>query len=361
MRIFIYALVVWHLLSGPTGVCRAERISSFIDGHTCFFQYFGAWQSNSTGRYTIYPGSQVRFRLKGNAHLVAGSGLPGMIRVKVRRDESVVWDGLLGRGGIDIDGGTTSALFSIIYVAAGKKGFDPVLPDAQGAVFGFHGIELDARSVLHDPPQPTNHSMLDFIGDSITAGVVILGRSGTWAEHSDASLTYAFQLAERIGARYRIRSFPGGKSDDISGRCAFFRKGIPLSINEQPDIVFINIGANDRAKKNDHYRTKMRAILNVTFSVYPTTKIVLLNFFRMTPDRMPVLEELARSYPDGRVMCFDTRPYLMGYSDRGVHPDVASHRKLADALVPYVDQLLLRDSSGSRPKIEPIGILRCDR
>ena len=82
----------------------------------------------------------------------------------------------------------------------------------------------------------------------------------------------------------------------------------------------------------------MRNLLNVIFGTYPKTKVVLLNFCRMTPNRLPVLKELARSYPEGWVTCFDARPYLVGYSDEGVHPDAESHRLLADALYDYVNQ-----------------------
>ena len=343
MRSRILTLTLVCLLSDGAQLCSGAPNTRFVDANSPFFQYLGAWQTNSTGRFTIYPGSQVCFYLKGKSHLAVRSGLPGTIRAVVRRDGVVAWDGLLGESDIGVDAGTSSVPFSIVFVMTNKRGFDPSLPDAAGAEFRFQGLTLDDDAALERTSETRKDMLFDFIGDSITAGVDVLGRSGGWAENSDVTLTYAFQLGERLRVGYRIRAFPGAGCDDISDTFPFFRKSMPLPVNPQPGIVFVNIAANDRAKETTHYRAQMRNLLDVIFVTYPKTRVVLLNFCRMTPNRLPVLKELARSFPEGTVSCFDARPYLVGYSDEGVHPDAESHRRLSDALADFVTQKLLQE------------------
>ena len=349
MRPWLLTTMLFCLLLGGTTLCLGTQNSLFVDANSAFFHYLGAWQTNSMGYYTMYPGSQVRFCLKGKARLAVRSGMPGTIRAVVRQGGSVVWDGLLDQTDIEVDGGTSSTPFSVVFVTTNKRGFDCSLPEATGAEFRFQGLSLDQYAVLGDVHETRSDILLDFIGDSITVGANILGRSGSWSENSNATLTYGFLLAEGLQARYRIRAFPGSGCDDISDRFPFFQKTVSLPTNEQPDLVFVNIGANNRELENPEYRNQMRTLLDVIFGTYPRTRVVLLNFCRMTPNRLPVLKELAQSYPEGAVSCFDSRPYLVGYSDEGVHPDTESHRKLADALGDYVTRELLGESAGVVP------------
>ena len=302
------------------------------------FQYLGAWQEEGGRWWTIYPGGQVRFHLKGQARLELEPGTSGSVLAAVRKDAEVVWRGLLGPEAVEVDGGESGAVFSIVYLAARNPGFDPAMSNASAAELRFQGVSLKKDGVLGAPSKIRDEILVDFIGDSITAGVDILGRSEKWEQDSDASLTYAFQLGEKMGARYRIRGFRGENLGDIAPKIHFFRKDIPFSTNELPDIVFVNMGANDREKNEARYREGMRNLLNGVFAGNAHVHVVLLNFYRMTPNRLPTLKELAQSFPRGAVVCFDARPYLVGYSDQGVHPDVQSHRLLADALYAYLLQ-----------------------
>ena len=331
------------LLAGGSKDCIAETSGSFVGASNPCYQYLGSWHTNSTGYYTIYPGSQVRFCLKGKARLVLQPGMPGTIRAAVRRNGDVVWDGFPDHEQLDLDGGTLSTPFTVLYLMTNKRGFDPARAEAKGAEFCFGGLILDHEAAVTPPPEPRNSILLDFIGDSITAGTVILGRSGSWSENSNVALTYAFLLAERLQANYRIRGFPGIGCDEIASKVPFFRKSLPLPRDPRPDIVFVNIAANDREKQSNVYRGQMRNLLDVIFTTYPETHIVLLNFCRMTPNRLPVLQELASLYSSGKVVCFDARPYLVGYSDKGVHPDADSHNRLSEALAAYVKRTFLQE------------------
>jgi hypothetical protein len=317
------------------------RGGRLLDGHQPSFEYLGLWQTNSTGLYTIYPGSQVGFRLQGKARLAVHSGMPETIHAQVRSGGTVLWDGFPGQGDIAIDAGTSAVPCSVVYLATCMKGFDTSRADAAGAELRFDGITLEDGASLEPPRERRNGVLFEFLGDSITAGDAILGRSSSWAADSDATLTYAFRLAESLHVGYRIRAFPGAKCDEICRKFPFARRSIPIAAETPPRVVFVNIAANDRLKGDAQYQAQMRVLLDLIFQTYPATKVILLNFHRMTPNRLPVLKELARSYPPGTVMWFDTRPYLVGYSDKGVHPDVESHARLAAALAAHVTKEML--------------------
>lgn len=187
-------------------------------------------------------------------------------------------------------------------------------------------------------PGMERRQLLEFIGDSITAGACILGRSGCPEQDSDPRLTYAFRLAERLGIPYRIRAVPGERIEGMVRQFAAQPAPGSTPLAEIPALVLINIGANDRTMDEKEYRAGMSDLLREVLAAYPGTRVVLLNFHRMIPNRWPVLTTLAQAHSDGSVVCFDARPYLVGYSDGGVHPDVESHRLLADALHDWIVQ-----------------------
>jgi lysophospholipase L1-like esterase len=116
--------------------------------------------------------------------------------------------------------------------------------------------------------------------------------------------------------------------------------------SDPPDVVFVNVGANDRWKRDHYYQAQMRVLVDNVLAVWPGTRVVLLNFFHMTPNRLPALKNVARSYPDGKVVCLDVRRHLVGYSDQRLHPDAESHAKLAEGLEDYLRSVLPGDRLG---------------
>jgi hypothetical protein len=287
---------------------------------------------------TIYPGSKISFQLKGEARLLLCAGQPDLLRVRVTRGRQVVWDGPLGEAELMVNAGETATPMEIIYIATASKGFDPGEHQAAGAELHFQGIDLMPGSEVCAPSSVLNDLTLDFVGDSITAGVVIQGRAGRWDNNSDVTLTYAYILPELLGARYRIRAYPGADCLDLTAWYPYYRKGIPLESSAPPDYIFINLGANARRERESEFKARLQTLMNVVLNTHGSSTIVLLNFFRMRPDRWPIIQNVAASYSFGRVICFDARPYLVDYSDKGVHPGVESHRLLAQALALWVQQ-----------------------
>ena len=333
MRLGILGMILAGCLPVVGQSVPAKPMANRVPADAPGFRYLGAWQETAAGRRTIHPGSQVRFCLSGGARLALQPGQPEGIRVAIRREGVEVWRGRLGSGVPPIDGGEQGAEFSVVYLAARHPRFDPALPDAEVAALEFHGLDLDEGGQLEDLLDQPGHFRMDFIGDSITAGFGILGRSAVWDRDFDASLTYSFKLAEMLAADYRIWAFGGA----TGGQLVVQLPRVPAETSSNhPGVVFINVGANNRSTSSTHYRAMMKQLLARVFEAQPQTRVVLLNFFRMTPNRLPILRELAKTYPPGAVRCFDARAYLVGYSDGGVHPDAESHGRLACALAAFV-------------------------
>lgn len=320
-----------------------------LDPKSPHFRYLGAWQADGTIPHTIYPGSRIEFCLKGKARLQIKAGLPDFVKIRIERNGKEAWCGRIGESDVEIDGGDVPSLFSVIYVGCKRMEFDASAADAKGAEFQFKGLDLEADGMAGTAPKDRHSLRIEFIGDSITVGDVIHGRDGAWHENSDVTLTYSYILGNKLGVPYSLRAFPGSRASDWLDRFPFFQKSIPVHTTNPPDVVFVNIGANSRHDGATKHFRDMNALLDLIFDTYPQTKVVLLNFFRMTPERLPVHQQLCRSYPEGRVLSFDARPYLVGYSDSNLHPNVESHRRLAIALERFVMQNLMSNAGSDAP------------
>ena len=296
------------------------------------FRYFGKWREAEENHATIQPGSQVRFRLVGAAHLDVQPGATDELSVLLRKDGAPIWKGVLATNGLEVDGGSTGGNFSLVYLAARRPQIYPLDSEAAPATLRFRGLWLHGDARLEELPEMAPALRVDFVGDSITVGASIAGRTNDWHLNFDASLTFSFQLAEVLSADYRIWAFGGARGGDLLSR-------LPRQLGEisenVPRIVFINVGANNRSLPEDAYGQLMRQLVDASRAASPQAKVVLLNFFRMTPNRLPSLRKLSETYPRGTVTCFDARPYLVGYSDGGVHPDPESHARLARALADW--------------------------
>ena len=296
------------------------------------FEYLGFWQRTSTNAYTSYAGAQIRFSLQGRAILHISSGCRGTIRIQENQHDPTFHDKRLTTSSVLIDGGATSTVFSVIYMSTVKDVSTP------GNRLCFSGCSLAPDAHLTAPQQQRSGPLIAFVGDSITCGGAISGRQ----RPSDVTLTYGYLLAEATGARYWIQGIPGAR---VSTVLQLFRAGTDSRSLEHPDFVFINLGANTREESSRRYRKEMRLVVEHMLQESPQAEIVLINFMRMTPNRLPDLEAVASRFPKGAVTVFDARRFLVNYTDNGVHPDKESHARLANALVSFVGARFARQQT----------------
>ena len=156
----------------------------------------------------------------------------------------------------------------------------------------FCGYDAEGAGAL----PPDNRKTIEFVGDSITEGVLVdcdycKAPAADIDEHNrpfqdDATATYAWLTAERLNLRPVICGFgavgltrPGkGRVPACPISYPFNYEGSPISF-KPCDIVVLNHGANDRAHSCEEYLAKYEETLLLLRHHNPDALIVSLSAF----------------------------------------------------------------------------------
>ena len=131
-------------------------------------------------------------------------------------------------------------------------------------------------------PDEQSELLIDFYGDSITAGFGVLGNGGEQVistEYCDGTLTYAAKIAEYLSADYNVMAKHGISLSSAcdSNSVGFYMKDAYKNYSVycdeewdysayQPDVIVINLGTNDynslidatTGKFNPNYSTALK-------------------------------------------------------------------------------------------------------
>lgn len=243
------------------------------------------------------------------------------------------------------------------------------LSEAAYSTVGITGIEV--TSIGDIQPTKASDKYIEFIGDSITCGY---GVDDEDASHhfstttEDATKTYAYKTAEKLGADYSLVSFSGygiisGYSGDGNkvpeqtlpqyydklgntggtylAACVAQEMGWDFT-KRQPDIVVINLGTNDNSyTKNQSDRKEEYTVAYVEFLKQVREKnpdaMILCTLGIMGAELYPCVEDAVELYTketgDAKVdtMKFDTQSMLDGIA-ADWHPTEKTHEKAAEKL-----------------------------
>jgi len=223
----------------------------------------------------------------------------------------------------------------------------------------FQGLVLDTGATT----LPDTRPLVEFIGDSITAGLTT-----TDGPVSD----YAWQTAERLGAQhtqvaypgvtlvdgyhYSSNNWPGMESGYFKLKSVNSCTDVACADNPQWDftnytakVVVINIGTNDANLANvgasspppaifqSHYTTFLQNVR----AKYPNADILVLRPFNgsyWTEAQAAVAARVGAG--DAKVHTIDTTDWLTAGSktdfNDGLHPTDSGHMKITDRLVPIL-------------------------
>ena len=217
------------------------------------------------------------------------------------------------------------------------------------------GIGLAEGGKLLDPP-PRPALRIEFLGDSITEGVLLhrLDRPfpEAWPERADGRLGYAFQTGERLGADTRVVGF-GRQGVTIEGNggvppapdaFAWICEGVPRD-DWQPHLVVINQGTNDGSVPPDGFRPAYDRYLSLVRADYPDAHIFALRPFNGAhADDIRAVVEHRGAAGDAHLQFVDTTGWLDPTIDTtdGVHPSAMGHRKAAERLEAVIRAVLAR-------------------
>ena len=211
---------------------------------------------------------------------------------------------------VQLDGGamTEACVDDYIRVCAVEDGIHTCRIIFKGAVENFRRwfAPLESKvsfvGFIADKPTriaPDNRRTIEFVGDSITEGVLIDQKyHGDDAEpkylismlnrcyQDDACATYAWLTAEKLNLRPIVMGY-GAVGATRGGQgmvpCAseaypFNYDGSPLT-RPSPDFILINHGANDRRQDIETYLKGYEKLLDVIRQSNPNSKIISLSAF----------------------------------------------------------------------------------
>jgi lysophospholipase L1-like esterase len=247
------------------------------------------------------------------------------------------------------------------------------LSEAMQSIFGISNITVDGVSDGISPV-PKRDFLIEFVGDSITCGYGVDApdqNQNFSTATEDFTDTYAYLTAESLGADYSVVAYSGhgiisgytgngvkqpgslvpkyyGKignsSDMVNGK---YLSEIDWDFSEKPDLVVVNLGANDDSYCGDdperqaEFTEEYINFIGELRRVNPDA--VILCSLGVLGDRLcPCVEEAVKTYTensgDERVhsLRFDVQNYADGYG-ADWHPSAATHKKMADKLIDWIN------------------------
>ncbi len=204
----------------------------------------------------------------------------------------------------------------------------------------FLGVEAEGLA----PLPPLNKKTIEFVGDSITEGILIDADCKKYSfnqnncpNQNDVCATYAYLTAEALnleplfmgyGAVGVTKSGQGGvpKAADAYPYCF---EGMPVPY-ASPDYVLINHGANDGAATAEVYVAEYKKLLELIHKMHPKTQMVVLSAFvgRYPQELDKMVAEFNAQYGTS-VLFIDTTGWL---PKEPLHPPRDGHQTVAKNL-----------------------------
>lgn len=211
----------------------------------------------------------------------------------------------------------------------------------------FLGYDADAPGIL---PQCQKRKTIEFVGDSITEGILIdepLGDGIKWfgrPYQDDVTAAYAWLTAEALDLEPYIMGYGGvGVTKGGSGSvpCAqeaypYCFAGMPVSY-ASPDYIVINHGANDRFSSTEAVCQGYQELLNVVTDRNPDSRIVVLApFCGAHEDALEMLVSNFNACKHCDIAFIRTTDWI---PKEPLHPDREGHQEISRRLVLALQQL----------------------
>ncbi len=219
-----------------------------------------------------------------------------------------------------------------------------------GAI-SFIGADVDAPGELPED----NRRIIEFIGDSITEGVLTDVDYADVQPYSidqfnrtyqdDNSATYASLTAKALNLRPIFQAYgavgltrAGCGSVPRAGLIyPYCYDGVPYT-GEKPDIIMINHGANDRGTTAEEYISRYAEFIDQLRENTPDAIIVCLTAFcgGFDSDVVEFVEKYNQTH-EKPIHCISSKDWV---PLEPLHPPREGHRVIADHLIPLLKDIL---------------------
>ena len=213
-------------------------------------------------------------------------------------------------------------------------------------------LGVDAEELVALPRPRKRKKTMEFVGDSITEGVLIDEDYRQFAAdqenrptQDDVTATYAWLLAEKLGVEPLMMGY--GAVGATRGGCG----GVPCAPQAypycfegaavtypHPDYVFINHGTNDWVADSVTFTAGYVALLDAILTAHPKTQIIAMSPFRGT--HKEDIEALVATYNERHnqhILFVNGSEWL---PKDPVHPGRAGHRVAAEKLAEVLTETL---------------------
>lgn len=212
----------------------------------------------------------------------------------------------------------------------------------------FKGVEVEKYGLLADD----NRKLIEFVGDSITEGVLIDVECGENCQrnrvfHDDVCATYAWLTAEKLNLMPRIMGYGAvgatksgqGSVPKASLAYPYVYDGCHLN-EEEPDFILINHGANDMFASAENYTKEYFNLLKVIRNINPNSKIICLSaFVGVYPDELQkVIDNFNKQYQDS-IIFIDSKGWI---PREPLHPLRDGHKIIAEKLTEELRHILFK-------------------
>lgn len=186
-----------------------------------------------------------------------------------------------GKVSVSLATGLTTASHTVKIVAAGLYEHDAIWDSGVG--LHFMGLSLDAGA--RSMPWSTGKKRILFLGDSITAGINLLG-TGATPDINAGEQNYAHLCAANLGVDpWQVGFGASGVTTGGSGgvppagsNFPYFMYNRPLS-ESTPDVIVVNHGTNDSAATTSTFQTDYQNYITGIQSTYPNVPICCMRPF----------------------------------------------------------------------------------
>ncbi len=262
----------------------------FLNAKHNSIRYIGRWDTAGDNAITTAPGAMIEIAYSGKAAVLHFDTYMNM------HPYPHIW--------ISVDGGAKveAPVDRVLRIEAADDGVHLIKVIYKSAVeihhrwhaplvgkINFKGVEVDVPATLPED----NRKIIEFIGDSITEGVLIdafynfeqddqLNRPN----QDDSTATYAYLTAMALDMKPVIMGY--GAVGTCGGGCGSVPKvaeAYPFNFagskyeSKNPDIIVINHGANDARESAEKYTAEYINFLKLVREINPNSEIVSLSAF----------------------------------------------------------------------------------
>ncbi len=213
----------------------------------------------------------------------------------------------------------------------------------------FKGVEVDGEAELPED----NRKIIEFIGDSITEGVLIdefyhfdQFDQFNRPNQDDSTATYAYLTAMNLNMRPIIMGY--GAVGVTRGGCGSVPKATesyPYNFEgssakaQNSDIIVINHGANDRGNSEEKYITEYIEFLRLVRKINPASKVVALSAFcGVYPEALKRAIDTYNAQEGDNVYFIDSTGWI---PPEPLHPLREGHKIVAEHLTRTLKDMFL--------------------